>query len=109
MSGDINAEHLLLARELLLWSPIRKVRKRLLGVGRFILNHTEQASLATLPVLPHPLPGFHRAFDHGEQLRAIAREAVQCPGLDQAFNDPAIDRAKVDSFAKVEQRFERAI
>ena len=91
MAGDVDAEHFLLARQLLLRGPIRAAAAS--GCS------TCAGSSATMPnnpawplcaILPRPLAALHGALDHGRQLRAIAAQAAHGAALDQVFEDAPV-------------------
>ena len=75
MAGDVDAEHLFFAGQLLLRGPIGQRGQRMFDVLRLAGDHAEQVRLVRSRGPSRPLAAFHRVFDHGGQLRAIAAQA----------------------------------
>ena len=105
VAGEIEAEDLLFLDSLLALVPTRARRagSAAAGVRLFVLVAAEEAHLAAAAVGGGGRAGLHRPIDGGEQLRPAGAERVEGPGLDQRFDGRAVDRARIEPLAEVEQ------
>ncbi len=100
MARDVDADHLFLAREFLIGSPVGQRGQWLIVMLRLIGDHAEEANLAAHSILPNPLAGLDGTVDHRRELGAVAGQRVHCTVLDQGLHHATVHRAHVDALAE---------
>ena len=103
MARQIEAQHLFLLGQAFALVPGRHVGQvGRAGFGLFVAA-AEEAQLAAAAVGSGRRPGLHRPVDGRQQLRAAGTEGIEGPGLDQRFDRRAVDGARIEPFAEVEE------
>src|SRR3954447_7204827 len=116
MRGAVGAERLLLHRQQLaafdLPSGDRRTVVGLAGGGPAAVARVaaiEARPLAQPAILLSLLAGGRRRGQRLQQPLAAGAGGVEGPALDQAFDRPFVDRARVDPFAEIPDRGDRAV
>ena len=103
MAGDVEAEHLFFAGQLLLAasSPARSAAAvLLLFVG--CQRDRRKPALAAAAIAPDALAGFHGLIDHGHQsVRGCRSELIHRAGFDQALDHAPVDGGEIHAFAEI--------
>src|SRR6185437_10131362 len=107
MARNIDSEHFLLARKLLLGRPGREGSQWVV-VLLLLFDESEQAGLTHFAVAQRTESGFHCTIDGIRQLRAVAVERIHRARLDQAFENSPVYRTEVDALAEIEDCLESA-
>src|SRR3954468_20078421 len=111
MTGDVEAENLLLFRQALRLGPRWDVGQHVAGFGRARVagSRSEQRRLPGDKVLLSERCLADRDVQRRRQLRAVTAQRIHCAGVDESLEHALVADAKVDSLAQIEDRLEGAI
>ncbi|MNM85444.1 hypothetical protein D3C81_975580 [compost metagenome] len=107
MAGQIQPQQLTLQVQLL---PGRKLRHvRIFDIPIWRLYKIKQLNLQIIPFFPPFQRRFDRLVQHRQQLRAMTRQGIKRPALNQRLDHPLIAGPQIHPPAKIEQAVERTL
>ena len=111
MARQVEAEHFLFLGQAVAFAPLGQLGQiGGAGLGRFvILIAAEEAQLPASAVRCRRRAGLQCPVDCREELRPLGAERVERAGLDQRLDGRAIDGARIEPFAEVEEAAIRAV
>src|SRR5215510_6185140 len=103
MPREVVTERFLLEPEQLVLRPFRYVRRRGLVGHAAAGSVAEEPALAAFAVALTLLPVLDGGVAQRHELRPLPAEGVEGARLDEAFEHPLVDRARIDLTCEVEQ------
>src|SRR3954466_16094203 len=102
MTGDVEAENLLLFRQALRLGPRWDVGQHVAGFGRTLVagGGSEQRRLAGDQVFLSEGCLADCNVERRRQLRAVTAQRIHCAGVDESLEDALVADAKIDSLTQ---------
>ena len=108
MARHVKSEQFFFRSQQFVLRPLRQCCAILILNRCLLLQHAKERALPSLPVLHHAGRARQGAVDCGEERRPRLPKTVARPRPDQCFEHLAVDRARIDSLAKLSQRSKAA-